>query len=294
MLAGEGVPPAAGDADQEDRYVASGHGSRGPNLVEIAPGLRGALFVGHRRRSGDASRAGPGCRRRPAGRRGRAATPAASTAEPDEEKAIELVYIPDNAAGVVAFRPAATFRRPGMEKLAEMLEAAIATRLRPDSRRSDGESTPRSRAFRGSGPADIEWVACGVTFGRDGKEGSKLHTSHDLRVHGPDDPPVRLAEDAPRVGDQDDRGPRRRGRVPQVHRCRPSGRDPAGRTAPTTGRSSWTARCEIRSLIHRGGRSVPAFVQNADWQRASRGLLAVAINNQRRDIREGLRPGPAG
>ena len=37
---------------------------------------------------------------------------------------------------------------------------------------------------------------------------------------------------------------------------------------------------EIRSLADRGGRSVPAFVQNADWEQASRGLFAYVINNQ--------------
>ena len=62
----------------------------------------------------------------------------------------------------------------------------------------------------------------------------------------------------------------------------------AGRTAPTTGLLSWTTRCRLRALIRRGVKSLPAFVQNAEWRQASRGLLALAINNQNGALREGL------
>ena len=42
---------------------------------------------------------------------------------------IELVYVPENAVGLVAFRPAATFRRAGMARFAKRFREAAALSL---------------------------------------------------------------------------------------------------------------------------------------------------------------------
>ena len=81
--------------------------------------------------------------------------------------------------GVVAFRPAAAFRRAGMDRL-----VPLSTRPRLDilSELSEELKVDTSRPGRLKlGFEDIEWVICGVGFGRD-EEGRRGTTMHMHRV----------------------------------------------------------------------------------------------------------------
>ena len=204
---------------------------------------------------------------------------AASTAEPGRDEPIELVYIPENAVGVIAIRPAATFRARGDGEARPVIDGLLEISTVRTSQ-ADGHRPPEAGARAAPVPSTSSGSPAASASAERNKRVQSC-TDHVRRVHGPDDPPVRLAEDAPAWGIETTEV--REGAV-VYHRFKAPAFGPGtgGCTAPTTGLSFWTARSEIRSLIRRGGRSVPAFVQNADWERASRGLLAVVINNQRR------------
>jgi len=206
-----------------------------------------------------------------------AAVPAARTAEPGRNEAIELVYIPDNAVGVIAFRPAATFQRPGMEKLAELVDAAIVRDFEAELVR-ERWIDPIKPGFPRLRATDIEWVACSVSFHRNGKESAQLHqlmtSGFSIRTTHPFDWLQMLHAWGIKTTEV------REGAVVYHTLAMPPIGPDCGAYFPDDRTLVVDRAGHIRSLAHRGGRSVPAFAQNAAWQRASRGLLAVALNNQ--------------
>ncbi len=207
-----------------------------------------------------------------------ATAPAARTAEPGRNEAIELVYIPGNAVGAVAFRPAATFRRPGMLKWAEMLDAAIARDFEAEFVKEMGID-PATPGLPRLHATDIEWVTCGVTFGREKKESEQLHrimaSGFTIRTTHAFDWLKMLHAWGMKTTEVHDGG-----FVFHTFTNPAFGPGLAAAYCPDDRTLVLVSEVEIRSLIHRGGRSVPAFVQTADWKRASRGLLAYAINNR--------------
>jgi hypothetical protein len=208
----------------------------------------------------------------------REAVPAARTAEPGEEKPIELVYIPDNAVGAIAFRPAATFRRPGMEKLAEMAVVDVLGKVDEEFVKVMGID-PTKPGLSQLRTMDIEWIACGVRFGRNGKEGSQLHqimfSGFTVRTTRPFDWLKMLHAWGLETTEVHE------GEIVYHRFMAPAfGPKPGAVYCPDDRTVVLENEVEIRSLAHRGGRSVPAFAQNADWERASRGLLAYALNNK--------------
>ena len=83
--------------------------------------------------------------RRPSGRNGngRSRSP---RSRPAGTKPIEPVYVPENMAGLVAFRPAATFRRAGMAHFATRLReaaVALACTITEDDERVDASKPER-------------------------------------------------------------------------------------------------------------------------------------------------------
>jgi hypothetical protein len=85
----------------------------------------------------------------------------------------DLSYVPDSMPGVVAFRPAATFHKPGMARFARLIrdgfESDIAAQFKVDA------SKP---GFPHLNLDEVEWVVTGLDFGRGGKnkESQDMHT----------------------------------------------------------------------------------------------------------------------
>ncbi len=208
-----------------------------------------------------------------------ATVPAAGTGERDRAEPIELVYIPENAVGVFVFRPAATFRRAGMEKWANMIDASVTRNFESEIVREmridpTKPGLPRLKA------RDIEWVACGMSFGRNGvKEGTKLHTvmfsGFTIRTTQPFDWLKMFNAWGIKTTEVRDGGL-------VYHRFKERFFGPVfgGAYCPDNRTLVVDNEVRLRALIRPGIKSLPGFVQNAEWRQASRGLLALAINNQ--------------
>ena len=112
--------------------------------------------------------------------------PAAALSEsgPADPKPIELVYVPENMVGLVAFRPAATFRRAGMAHFATRIhEAAVLalTELLGSMKPNRGVKTRDGQSL---GLEDIEWVTCGVGFGRTIRRTADGQILHSMMFSG--------------------------------------------------------------------------------------------------------------
>jgi hypothetical protein len=187
-------------------------------------------------------------------------------------------YVQEGAAGVIAFRPAATFRRMGLTL--PLLDTVMGIDLSEISKAYHAiTSKPGSLKL---GVEDIEWVTCGIRFGR-GKnnEGDVCHT---FMIGGPT---VRM------VAPFDWRAFLRQWRFDLVE-ARQGGRVYYKLTGPLA-RALGPHPClcllddrtvvfdeeeGIRAFLGRGPSQPPAYIRGPAWERASRGLLAVAIHNE--------------
>ena len=218
--------------------------------------------------------------------RRRTCPPSAPPAGRDEAvRPVEVRYLPGKAIGVVALRPAAIARRAGMDAL-----------------HADAPDDPRRRTRRprealdvdGSRPGfvnlrceDVESIVVGVDLGRaaagvQDEDGRPLHTltfgGLTVRTVAPFDWRAFFHQwNLELVEVQEPRGA-----YYKVKDSRPAaellfGCDvylPDDRTLVLDGEET------IKALIAREEPSGPDFLRGADWEQASRGVLAVAFDNR--------------
>jgi hypothetical protein len=200
-----------------------------------------------------------------------------SEAEPHSSPLI----LRDTMNGVLVIRPAAAFRHAGMEGLAEKLDRVLSdvvTKLNPEPRGSDGNTRPESSRLSVKA---IEWMTFSIGFGQTtGPGGAKLHNlqfGHPaIRMLAPFDWSayiqswhIKLIE----VSEADRTYYRLRGPFVEAIGPDPCVYFPDNRTLVLDTES------EIRTFLL-GTESRPrAYLSGEDWARASRGLVAVAINN---------------
>ena len=207
--------------------------------------------------------------------------------EAGRESAIpfDVRYVPERMSGVVAFRPAATLRRPGMERLMSLYQKTI---LELDLETiAKGLQVDMSRpGFRKLGLDEIESFVCGFRFGQPANkpknaDGEPLQSIEfgglTVRTVAPFDWPAFLRQwklklEEVRVGRE------------VCYKITGPMADEAGVPGflylPDDRTMVCNEEATIRSLIARGSSSTPAYLRGPDWDRASRGLLAVAVNNQ--------------
>lgn len=190
-------------------------------------------------------------------------------------------YIRNQDAGVAVFRPAAASRILGEDVVASLVSeciggdlAAVGKQARVDTSRSE---------FLKLGCKQIEWIACGLRFGR-GRSADRddLHSvmfnGITLRTEAPFDWLTLLRQwrfemievHAGRRGYYQLKGPL----APILGPGVPCVYLPDDRTIVLDDEDS------IRTFAASEAPLRPAYLQSEEWRRASRGLLAVAINNE--------------
>ncbi|WZP00433.1 M56 family metallopeptidase [Isosphaeraceae bacterium EP7] len=207
---------------------------------------------------------------------------------PTTETPFNTPHARKGMAGLIAFRPAAALRlarkaRPfPFPLISDWFNSELA--ILSGSLKVD-TSAP---GFLRLGFEDVEWVTCGVGFGRGvgfGPGGVQQEAPlHRLELRGMT---IRTAApfDWPRF-------------LRQWHcnleEVRESGRIYYKLTGPPQSAGNWDIciylpddrttvvddEAEIRALVNRGGPSKSASLLSADWERACRGLLAVVLDNQ--------------
>ncbi|WP_435021658.1 M56 family metallopeptidase [Tundrisphaera sp. TA3] len=188
----------------------------------------------------------------------------------------------DNMDGVLTFRPAAAFRHPGLERIAADLDAYADKELIQELVRMLRVDPTRSGFLRIS-VRDIEWISVGIGLDLGGhKSEDKLHRltvgGTAIRLVSPFDWLAYLRQwrlelteaGAPgqrlyRVGFDGRPVPSESGGVCFAHL-------PDDRTLMLG------SEAEIRATIARGP-ATPPLIDQADWARASRGLMGLTLAN---------------
>ena len=194
----------------------------------------------------------------------------------------QVNYIPDGMAGVVAFRPAAIFRRTGMVLIAPFIDEFLdidlnhlAKELRLD---------PSRPGWLKLQPEDIESVACGIKFGRANPKDDKGQAMHSIEFRG-----VTIRTVAPfdwlaflrqwgleleEVREGSHVFYLGKGPLKALLGGTPSFYLPDDRTLVSENEPA------LHKLLARDVPSAPAYLRGSDWERVGRGLIAVAISNQ--------------
>ena len=91
-------------------------------------------------------------------------------------------YVDDAMAGMIAFRPAATFRRMGSDLILPVLNVLGLDISEIPKLYKSVTSKPGSLKL---GVEDVEWVTCGIRFGRTkNNQGDDVGTVYFWRIHG--------------------------------------------------------------------------------------------------------------
>jgi beta-lactamase regulating signal transducer with metallopeptidase domain len=191
------------------------------------------------------------------------------------------IYIRERADGVVVVRPAAAFRRTGMARLLAVIKAAwgeelsmFATQLKIDT------SRPGFLKLRCQ---DIEWVTGAVMFARhkNDAEDKPVHTfgigTPTVRMIAPFDWLAFLRQwrfECEKVGVEGRAYYKIKGKFAAMLGPNPCAFLPDDRTIV------FDEEDVIRKMAGGEQSTSPPFVCGQDWERASRGLIAVAIKNQ--------------
>lgn len=197
----------------------------------------------------------------------------------------ELNYLPEASHGMVAFRPARIARRVGLSVMNQLIRAGLGGDL-PMLAKRLGVDMSRP-GFVKFGVEDVESISCGFNIGRPRGEpkknadGEDLHTLEfsglTVRMAAPFDWPAFFQQWT--VDLEEVREPR--GSFYKV-------KDPAKAELfmgvvlyqPDSRTLVFESETRVKQLIAREVPSSPAYLNGADWHRASLGLLAVAINNR--------------
>jgi beta-lactamase regulating signal transducer with metallopeptidase domain len=191
-------------------------------------------------------------------------------------------YLRDGMDGLVLFRPSATIRRKGMDRVVPLLSAVLDLNLSEIATKYAID--PHRPGFPKLGWRELEWVACGVSFRRahadknaGGEPNNLLLGGLTVRTTAPFDWLAYLREwrfDLTAV--------REHGRVyyKMTGPLQPMLGPVPCLYLPDDRTIIFDEEKTIRTLLNRATPSVPGYLRGADWARASRGLLAVAIDNQ--------------
>ena len=196
---------------------------------------------------------------------------------------IELVYVPENMVGLLAFRPAATFRRGGMAQFATRIREATILAMHDGlkSMKQIEASRPERMMLR---LEDIEWVTCGINFGRTHLKNADEAIMHTLSFGGSTVRAVRPFDwlaflrawglEFTEVREPGGMYQRITGRLKPVFGPNPCVYLPDDRTIVLE------EEAPIQKLIRKVKPGLPAYLTGPEWDLASRGLLAIAFNNQ--------------
>jgi hypothetical protein len=189
-------------------------------------------------------------------------------------------YVPDGATGLVVFRPAATFRRMSPDLVVPLLNSFLDIDV-SEFMKQYQVITSRPGALR-LGVEDIEWVTGGIRFGRSkSNEGKVLHNfmlgSPTVRTAAPFDWLAFL-----RQWHFDFAEARHGGRI--YYKMTGPLKETLGPNPCVCLLDDRTVIFDeepaIRAFLGREPSQPPAFTRGPGWERASRGLLAVAIHNE--------------
>jgi len=211
---------------------------------------------------------------------GAVSNPVPRAPEPTSTKPIDLVYVPENMSGLVAFRPAAIFRRAGMAHFATRILEAIDLELAELKKLKVDPSKPGHVMLR---LEDIEWVTCGIQFGRAHQKNAEDPLMHTFMLGVPTVRTVRPFDwlaflrswglEFVEVREPGGVYHKITGQLKTLIGPNPCVYLPDDRTIVLHEESA------IQKLIRKGKPEIPAHLSGPEWDRASRGLLAVVINN---------------
>ena len=213
----------------------------------------------------------------------------AQLAETTPDVAIALpfdpVHVPESATAVFAFHPAAATRHAALNRLLGQLTAEIAQECDQMARKL--QIDPSQPTFRRLDSAAIESIVMASELAQnpalprlDGKPTRKLHTTRQLALT------VRMV--APfdwlgflrqwKVGIEEIRDGGRVSYKLEVPRSLPAAHH-ASAYLPDDRTLVIGLPEPIEALVRRATPTAPTYLRGPDWQEASRGLLAIAINN---------------
>ncbi len=191
----------------------------------------------------------------------------------------DLRFASENSVGVVACRPAATFRRPGLARFPKLISQVLLTELAMVGKVDLAAPNRLTLSLD-----DIEWIAAGLSFGRAKYAGDKEWIRHSLAFKGltirttaPFDWPRFLREwgfELHKVEEGNRVYYKALGPLKLLLGMNPCVYLPDDRTIVLD------EEAEIQKLVRRQNPVVPAYLTGPDWERVSRGILAVAIHNQ--------------
>ncbi len=212
----------------------------------------------------------------PAAARPGAGSPAARPADTSAPP----LYVREDASGVVMVRPALAMRHAGVDRLVPSLDDMVGFDLSDLSKQLRVDtSRPGYLKLRAE---DLEWITAGLRFGQaKNAEKGDLHTFMLLyptfRTVAPFDWLAFLRQWRLEFAEV-----REGGRV--YYRITGPLKEALGRAPcvylPDDRTIVFDEEEPIRKLAGQGAPPRPAFLRGPDWERASRGLLAVAIGNQ--------------
>jgi len=206
--------------------------------------------------------------------------PATTAVTTDAGPSFVPPYLPAGSNAVVVLRPAAALRHAGMDRLAVALVGTFEASLSEIAKGFDIDT---------SGPKplkldlkDLEWVTFGVSFDSvKGKKGAPLHrvmiNPAALRTAAPFDWLAYLWQWRFEFAEARDGGRpyfKIMGAWKEILGANPCVYLPDDRTL-ILGKEA-----AIRELAVRGAPARPAFLSGEDWERACRGVLAVAVDNE--------------
>jgi hypothetical protein len=200
-------------------------------------------------------------------------TPAGRLEDKAPLKPFDLSYVPDDIMGFIAFRPSATFRQQGMAPLAAQADTMLAMALRELGILTD----PARNPFRVEA---VEQVTLGllITHVEGKKEFNRRIEAHGLmvRIAGPTDWRKLIQS-----------------RWPGLTECRAAGQVyyKAGKDHDRLRTNACFYIPDDRTLVlvdeprllrvlRRGVPTAPEYARGEDWDRVSRGLFAVALDNR--------------
>jgi hypothetical protein len=201
-----------------------------------------------------------------------------SAGRADETSAPPL-YIPETMHGAIVLRPALAYRHPAVRRLAPRLESFFGTDL-SELWTNAAKVMARPGALK-LAPEDLEWITAGVRFGHHkNPDGDWTQTvmagCTTFRTRAPFDWLAFLRQwrfEFTEVREGKAVYYRMKGPLAAALGPDPCVYVPDDRTVVVMGEK------EIRKLAREGPLS-PAFVRDPEWQRACRGLAAVAFNNE--------------
>jgi beta-lactamase regulating signal transducer with metallopeptidase domain len=199
----------------------------------------------------------------------------------DQTKPAIPIFIPEGADGVILLRPAAAFRRTGMDRLLTLIKPVWSEELAKFAKQLKIDTGQPS--FLKLQCQDIEWVTGRITFGRTKNKPAEetLHTfgigTMAVRTVTPFDWSAFLRQwrfECVEVRMGNRVYYKITGKFSGLLGQTPCAFLPDDRTIV------FDQETEIRKIVAADKPGSPVFLRGEHWVRASRGLIAVAIKNQ--------------